>query len=78
MVSAGVKRPAVTRDQSGQIGTGELIGPNDGLLADLSDPAVEVYFLDQMAGHAFAIKTTWDELMNGELLVPPLNQMPIK
>lgn len=66
--AAGDTRPAVLRKMNGEIGTGQIVGPMGKFLAPLTDPDVEVYFLDERTGFAMATKTTWDELINGGVI----------
>ncbi|WRH94658.1 hypothetical protein RCC30_13050 [Pseudomonas fluorescens] len=63
LYDAGNRHGAVIRQLDGTIGTGCIDKGMTGLLVPISDPNEEVYFYDNLAGHAIMAKTTWRKLI---------------
>jgi hypothetical protein len=60
---AGHNWPVVMVSQDGTIGTGYLVEPMTQWLTPITNPAVEVYFLNERAVASIAAKRTWAALM---------------
>ncbi|EMX8445578.1 TPA: hypothetical protein ACKP9T_001578 [Pseudomonas aeruginosa] len=63
LYNAGNQHGAVIRHLDGTIGTGCVDRGMTGLLAPISNPSEEVYFYDNLAGHAIMAKITWQKLI---------------
>ncbi|HBN8223118.1 TPA: hypothetical protein L3676_004665 [Pseudomonas aeruginosa] len=63
LFDSGNRHGAVIRQLDGTLGTGCVDGAMAGLLSPISDPGKEVYFYDNLAGHALMAKVTWQELI---------------
>ncbi|CAB3759090.1 hypothetical protein [Paraburkholderia solisilvae] len=67
----GCQWPAVLLSQNGRWGVGEVDEQYRKLLLPISDPDVEIYFVDQKAVASFSVKMTWPELREKLTLSPP-------
>ena len=63
MYDAGNHHGAVIRNLDGTIGTGWVDRGMTDLLVPISNPSEEVYFYDNLAGHAIMAKITWPKLI---------------
>lgn len=63
LYDSGNRHGAVIRQLDGTLTTGCVDSAMSRILTPISDPGEEVYFYDNLAGHAIMAKVTWQELI---------------